>query len=310
MKNSSRNVARWVVAIVLLVCFGVSTAKELGTIKFSFSPGENISFIQKLTTLNEKDMGDKGRQLDESVSTTKITITKTKSGWDVLAEPQSISMKRNGEEVNNPIVSLLSSAVITYKLDSDGKIIDIDGYEPFIEGISKQVPPEVFKQLAPVLNVEAMKAKEIAEWNGRIGDYVGAEFQIGDTLVAETPFQIPNGPTITYSIQTSIAACVPCGEKKCVLIEQHYDSQADNLAKKVGDVVSNVSEALAPETKKPNFGSSSATIKGDVERVIDPETMLIYEEKVSRTITMEMDVPGVGHVPVKTTETRKYEFEY
>jgi len=310
MKVDLGNIAKWIFTVFLLTYFSSSISKELGTIKFSFSPGENISFIQKLTTIKEKDLGDKGQQLDESVSTTKITITKTKSGWDVLAEPKSISMKRNGEEIKNPIVSLLSSAVITYKLDSDGNIIDVDGYEPFIEGISKQIPPEVFKQLAPILNIETMKAKEIAEWNGRIGDYVGAEVQIGDSFVAEIPFQIPNGPTINYSVQTNIAALVPCGDKNCIRIEQHYDSQADNLAKMTGEVVSNVTETLAPEIKRSSSDSNTATIKGDVARVIDPETMLIYREISSRTIALEIDIPGVGLVPVKTTETRKYEFEY
>jgi hypothetical protein len=304
------NVANWAVTIILLAYFSSSISKELDTINFSFAPGENISFTQKLTTIKEKDMGDKGKQLDESVSTTKITIIKTKSGWDVLAEPRSISMKRNGEEINNPIVSFLSSAVITYKLDSDGNILDVDGYEPFIEGISKQVTPEVFKQLKPILNIEAMKSKEIAEWNGRIGDYVGAEVQIGDTFVADVPYQIPNGTTINYSVQTKIAALVPCGDNKCVRIEQIYDSQADNLAKMTGEVVSNVTEAAVPEINKPSSESNTAVIKGNVTRVIDPNTMLVYEEESKRTIAMEIDIPGAGLVPVKTSETRKYEFEY
>jgi hypothetical protein len=304
------NVANWAVTIILLAYFSSAISKELDTIYFSFAPGENISFTQKLTTIKEKDMGDKGKQLDESVSTTKITIIKTKSGWDVLAEPRSISMKRNGEEINNPIVSFLSSAVITYKLDSDGNILDVDGYEPFIEGISKQVTPEVFKQLKPILNIEAMKSKEIAEWNGRIGDYVGAEAQIGDSFVADVPYQIPNGATINYSVQTKIAALVPCGDNKCVRIEQVYDSQADNLAKMTGEVVSNVTEAAVPEIIKPSSESNTAIIKGNVTRVIDPKTMLVYEEESKRTIAMEIDIPGAGLVPVKTSETRKYEFEY
>lgn len=310
MRVDLSKIAKWTVTIFLLAYFSISMSKEYETIKFSFSPGENISFLQRLTIIKEKDMGDKGRQLDESLSTVKITITKTESGWDVLAEPKSISMKRDGEEVNNPIVNLLSSAVITYKLDSDGNIIDVDGYEPFIEGISKQVTPEVFEQLAPILNIEAMKSKEIAEWNGRIGDYVGAEVQIGDSIVADVPYQIPNGTTINYSIQTNIAALVPCGENKCVRIEQRYDSEADNLAKMAGEVMSNVSDAIAPEKQKSSSDSNTAIIRGDVVRVLDPETMLVYEEESIRTIAMEIDIPGAGLVPIKTTETRKYEFEY
>jgi len=310
MKVDLNKVTKWMMAVILFAFFSNSMSKEPETIKFTYSPGENISYIQKLTTTKEKDLGEKGKQLDESVSSTKVTITKTKYGWDVLAEPKSISMSRNGEVVNNPIVSLLSSAVITYKLDSDANILSIDGYEPFIEGLSKQFPPEVFKQLEPILNIEVMKAKDVAEWNGRIVDYVGAEVQIGDSFVADVPYQIPNGPTINYSIQTNIAALVPCGDKKCIRIKQHYDSQADDLAVKTGKMVSNISGVLATEEKEGGSDNNTASIKGDVSRIIDPATMLIYSEKSSRTITMEIDIPGVGLTPAEVTETRMYEFEY
>jgi hypothetical protein len=33
-------------------------------------------------------------------------------------------------------------------------------------------------------------------------------------------------------------------------------------------------------------------------------------EKAERTIIMEMDMPGVGKIPVKITETRSYDYVY
>ena len=310
MRNDLGKRLNCALAIILLAYFGNAISKESESIKFSFAPGENISFTQKLTTIRENDMGEKGKQLDEAVSTTMITIRKTKSGWDVLEEPRSFSMKRNGKEINNPIVSLLASAVITYKLDSAGNILDVDGYEPFIEGISKQVTPEVFTQLKPILDIDAMKSKEIAEWNGRIGDYVGAEVQIGDSFVADAPYQLSNGEIINYRVHTKIAAFTPCGNSKCIRIEQFYDSQADKLAKMTGEFVSDVIETAAPEKNKADSESNTAVIKGTVTRVIDPDTMLIYEEESNRSIAMEIDIPGAGPVTVNTSETRKYEFEY
>ena len=310
MKNRVRYIAKLTFTFFILIYFNSSTSKEYETIKFSFSPGENISFTQKLTATKVKDMGNKGKQVDVSISSTLVSMAKTNSGWNVRAEPKSIYMKRNGVEVNNPIVKLLSSVVMTYRLDNSGRILDVKGLEPFIEGLSKQMPPEVFKQLAPILNIEVMKAKEMAEWNGRIGDYVGESVQIGDQLVADVPYQIPGGTTINYTVKTNIAAFVPCGNNKCVRIEQFYDSQADSVAKMAGDVVSNVTEALAPELRKSGSESNTARIKGNVTRVIDPDTMLIYGEESSRTIEMEIDIPGMGLVPTKTTETRIYEFVY
>jgi len=295
---------------ILLVLTNNSVAKENSTIKFFFAPPASTGFIQKLTVVKEKYLGEDIFQLDESVLSTKISITKTQSGWDALAESKVLSIKRNGEVIDNPIASLLASTVIAYKLDANGKILNIGGYEALIEAVSKQLPPEVYKQLTPILNIEAMKAKDIAEWNGRISEFVGAEVKVGDSFVANTPYQLPNGSAISYVVRTRIAAIVPCGKKKCVRIEQTYDTQADNLAKLSGEVVSNISQTITPELQKSNADNNTATIQGTITRVIDPKTMLIYEESANRTIVMRMDISGKGLVPVKTKESRKYEFIY
>lgn len=303
-------IVKWFGAIFLMGVFCNAIAKESPTIKFSFAPKANMSFTQKLTMIKEKKFEGGASQTEESFSTTKITILKTKAGWDVLAEPKNIVLKRNGEPVQNPLANLLASAVITYKLDPNGEIVDISGIEAFIDGLAKQLPPEVFKQLAPILNADAMKAKEKVEWQGRVGDFLGASVVIGDSFVADAPFQLPNGSIMTYQIKTNIAALVPCGKKKCVRIEQTYSSQADNVAKLAGQVTSNTVQAIAPEMPKLNSENNEAMITGLVTRVVDPKTMLFYGENSSRTIAMKMDIPGKGLIPITLIETRKYEFIY
>lgn len=310
MKSHLRSILQCSLAIAIVASSGESRSEEKEIIRFSFAPGDKMSFLQKLSTRKEKDMGAKGTQLDEFVGTTRITISRTNVGWDVLAEPKGIHVTRNGQVVDNPIVNLLSSAVITYKLDPGGNIVDVEGYEAFVEGISKQLPAQVFKQLAPVINVEAMKAKEIAEWNSRFGDYLGAEVAIGDSFVAKVPFQLPNGPTLEYDVKTIISAVEPCAETSCIRIDQNYDTEADDMAKLSGEIVNNVVKEILPEGPKSRSENNSARISGNVLRLIDPKTMLIYKEELRRVMDMTTDIPGEGLIPIKMTETRSYEFEY
>lgn len=300
---------------ILVVVFICSVSNELSaaekrSIKFSFSPGENISFIEKLTMIKEKDMGEHGKQIDESIITSKITITRTKSGWDVLAEPLSVSLKRNGEAIDDRFIKLISSAVVTSKLDAQGNIVDVEGYQAFVEGLSKQMPEPFSQRLSSVLNVEMMKAKEIASWKGRIGDFVGAEVEVGDSFVGSEPFELPNGVTINFNVKTNISAIEPCGQHECVRIEQVYDSRTNNVAKVASNIVSNVLRGDSPETSKENTENGSATIHGMVQRIIDPHTMLIYAEESTRTVNMMVDIPGVNSVPMSMTETRVYEYQY
>ncbi len=300
-------------SVVLLICALVGASvnsQEADAIKFTFAPGENVSFLQKLSMRKEKDLGNGNKQLDESLSTTKFTISQTTAGWEVLVQPQSITMKRDGEQVENPIVKLLSSAVITYSLSPDGNILDVAGYDAFINSIATVVPPEVFSQLSPVLNVDAMKAKEIAEWNGRYGDYLGVEVNVGDKFTATVPFQLPNGSAIEYEVETNIAALEPCGTGTCVRIHQVYDSDARNAAKMSADMVNELARKTSPNARTATSDDNAATISGNISRLIDPNTMLIYGEKLTRTISMAVAIDGEGSNKVVMTENRNYEYEY
>ena len=110
-------------------------------------------------------------------------------------------MKRNGQEVNNPIIGLLSKVTITYKLDKEGNLLDIVGYEKVMETLNSQFPSEVVEKLSPMLNTEALKQRDISEWYGRIGDYINKKISIGDVWEYEVPFTLPNGIDLNYKIQ-------------------------------------------------------------------------------------------------------------
>ena len=291
-----------------LIFTGNAFAKN---IIFSFDPKDGTTFTQKLSTTREKQLGPAGTQIDESLSMTKIICKKTKEGWDINAQPINAIMKRNGKEVNNPIVSLLSKVKITYKLDQEGVLKDIVGYEKVWEALSSQFPPEVAQKLAPMLNSETLKQREIAEWNGRIGDYLSKEISIGDVWEYEVPFTLPSGVDLNYKVKTHFKEQIQCGKSKCIFIEQIYDSAAEGMADLMNDVVKTVSEGDEEKKKiMPKVSQSGSSIKGKVTRVIDPTTMNIYKEEIERTMQMEMDVPGHGRIPTKMIEKRSYEYEY
>jgi len=77
-----------------------------------------------------------------------------------------------------------------------------------------------------------------------------------------------------------------------------------------GEVVNNVSNAINNEAKLSSPDNNTAHISGNVNCLIDPNTMLVNEENNTRVIDMQFNAPGIGFVPVKLTETRQYEFKY
>lgn len=297
--------------LLLILCLfipGCSSDKEF---KFAFNRKDGETYIQKLSISRERHRGPTDIQMDDTLSEARVICKKTSDGWDIDSQPISRIMYQNGKEVKSPLLALLTEFIITYRLDKDGEIKDVVGYEKVLEAIDSRYPSGVAEGLSSSLDVTTLKQREFSEWGRRIGDFLNKEFSIGDVWEDEKPFILPNGVEMTYKVKTQFKEMVQHKDIKCVLIEQTYDSTGKGMS----DLVSDVAESVIKEDgnkKGVSLEGSKVTtsIKGKVTRIIDPSTMNIYKEEAERTINMEMDIPGAGKIPVKMIETRSYEYEY
>jgi len=297
----------FLLAICLLIP-GCSPEKEY---RFTFNRKDGETYIQRLSISRERHTGPANIQMDDTLSVTRVTCKKTGEGWDIDSRPVSRVMMKNGKEVNNPLLALLPEFVITYKLDKDGALKDIIGYEKMAEAFKSRYQDRMPEGLSSMLDIDAIKKREFAEWNGRIGNFLNKEFSIGDVWESETHFTLPNGTELAYKVKTRFKEQVRHKNIRCVLIEQTYDSTGEGIAGLVNDITESVStDTDKKQGTMPKVSSSGSSIKGKMTRIIDPSTMNIYKEDAERTIIMQIDLPGAGSVPVKMIETRSYEYEY
>lgn len=295
------------------------------TVTFTFAPPDGIEYVQTLVTTRERIFDGTERQIDRSESEVAIVIDRVEDGYRMTAKPTGHKMVRDGKPVTDPISQMLQRAVATYRIDEEGQVRSIEGFGGLLDGIKDSLPPDVLEALAPMINEDALVAREVAEWNGRIGDFAGAEVTIGETIEGETPFTLPNGESMTYLSTTTFPGFRDCPAGSCVVIEIEYDSNAEALEALTVETVTDVVDAVGGidggesddptstdgNSTEPASGEAPASsIQGTVRRLIDPETMLIYEETVTRTIRMTMDIPGAGATPVVMNEDRIYRFRY
>ncbi len=295
-------------SVILLFTAGCSKDKDY---KFTFNRVDGETYKQKLSITKKRDMGPAGIRIDDTLSETMVTCKKTNQGWDIASKPIKRIMMRNGEEVENPLLDLLKDFTITYKVDKDGKLADVKGYEAVLEAIKKQYSPSVAETLATTLDAETLKERERSEWNGRIGIYINTSFSIGDVWEEDAPIKLQNGADVVYKVKTRFKELTQVNNTTCVVIEQTYDSTGEGLADWANEVADSVSkEADKKEDTDLKASKGGSSIKGNLTRVIDPATMNIYKEEGERIIRMEMEFPGMGKIPVVISETRSYEYEY
>lgn len=285
-----------------------SRATDERSFTMTFNPPEmTYDLIVKSTKV--RDMGDYGMQTDKGSSQSRITVDKTPEGFTVTSKPTAMALSRNGETIEDPSQQIILDSQIVYKLGPDGHLLTIEGYGDVVERLQSSLPVEVRAAAAQLFNESALVERDTAEWHGRIGDFIGKTLKAGEAWAGEYEFPLPTGGMVHYYSVGRVKEVVPCGSarKECLKIEFKYNSDA----KAVGEMMGTVLRTASGEA--PLDVDTSVTqpqIDGEGTRLIDPSTMLIYEETVVRTITMNMTLPNGSVLPTKMTETKEYTYQY
>ena len=275
------------------------------TISFKYAPPENTRFVQRIEMTRKKTYEGIGSQLDQSVSETLLTIGQEGDDFVMVARPLFLEMTRDGEPMTDPLAELLNDVILTYRISTEGEIEELEGFDILLERATTKLTPELVQELAAGLDEEAMIRREEVEWNGRIGDFAGKTFSMGEVLEGEVAFTLPTGENIVYQTRTWFPGYEPCGAGRCARVELRYDSDAEAFEE-------TISRSVGAIVEDDGAGSSSGgpRIVGAASRVIDPATMLIHSETLTRKISMTLEIPGKGTVLGDIREEKNYTFRY
>ena len=300
-----KNLAVSVIFTSTLISSGATGAEK---IRFNFNPPKDVNYTQIMNSMKKLEYQTGQSQTDASQAEVSINLTKSANGYNMTAVPISMTMYRDGQEIDSPLLALLNNLVTKYVIDSNGQLLSISGYDEFLAEVQKSLPPDMLKSISSVLNKEVLIAKENAEWDGRIGYFAGAEVEIGEKWLDTTDFQLPTGEVLVFYTVTSFDEIIDCNGRGCVKISFNYNSNAiklsgiagvaiDKVASTVGDSLV-VNEMILPE------------LFGEGYRIIDPGTMLIYDEYSNRTIRLEVASPGTEPMIVTIYEEKEYDYAY
>lgn len=278
------------------------------TILFEFAPPDSLDFRQTLVMTREKRTTDGWRQVDHSTITTDVSLRAGDDGYTLVHTPGTMTATRDGKPVLDPIMALFQDLVVTYFVDAEGNLQDVQGLDGLVERAGRLLPPDVARALEPALNEETLLEKERSEWNGRIADFVGALVVVGDSVASELPYALPNGQTLTYFTRLHVTGWrdTPIGPR--LQLDTIYDSDARSLDTFLSGLGDRVMTAVGADSLVLEFAGSR--VSGASRRLIDPATMLIHSEVATRTMSFTATLPGKGVVPLIVREERRYSYDY
>ncbi len=273
------------------------------SVEFRFSPGEGDTQVitKRHTRAHHRD-----EKVQTDVNETKVRTTATKSGdgYSIISETLATSLRRDEHNIASPMLEAMKGLKLTYTINSEGKLESIEGYRGILENLKTKFPPVLMQTFGPLFNEQSLRQQDKAEWHERIGQFVGKTVEIGKAWTAEESYPLPTGGRTPLHKATIFERWVDCAGSRCLQFRYIYHTDPAELAKLANQVSEGAMEIPPKAGQAPP--KPPAVITGGGKRVIDPATMKIHFEKITRTLQMESKTPGQSAVPIKVVETREY----
>jgi len=296
---TSTNIIKYFLSLTLIFCISLQVA-QAQSVTFRFGPPDGYKELQTTDSTIELYVDGQKRITDTNTSKTEIAYLKTDNGYKIINKLVGVDAKRNGNKVTSPVNDVLIGREVSFDLNSQGKIVEIEGYDTLLKEINKVVDPKMQAMFSKILEPELLKKKTITEWDGRIGDFIGKNVKEGEKWVSTSEYKLKN-ETLKYLITTVFTKV----SAESVRIDFSYTTDKNNVAK----IIKELNNDMVKNINISDFDSNSSSLTGSGYRILDPSTMLVKNEQISRSISAKVKTQdGVEH-NTKRTETRDYKFE-
>ena len=293
---------RFVLVLVL-----AATVLMAESVVFRFAPPEGDSQVVTKRHARAYHRHEKGAEtVQTDVSETKVRTAAAKSdgGYVIVSETLTSTLSRNEHDIASPMLEAMKGLKLTYTISGEGQLESIEGYRGVLENLKTKFPPVLMQTIGPLFNEQSLREQDKAEWQDRIGQFVGKTAEVGKAWTETEQYPLPTRGRIELHKATIFERWVDCAESRCLQLRYIYHTDSAELAKLANQVAKGAMQLPPdPEQAPPKL---PADITGEGTRVIDPATMKIYSEKITRTLQMKSKTPDQGVPPIKVVETREY----
>jgi hypothetical protein len=277
-----------------------------GTVEFRYAPPDGTTYVETAFTRVRLRSASRLRGWHETEEKVAVTIGRTPSG--ALQTYKGLARRSwlNGSAYNDPRNASFVGHELSYHIDPSGKLLAVGGVREFIERLRAATPKEL--ESRPSYSERAMLGRLQDQWNRAIADLVGRTLVIGQTVEARFPFRLPGGDSIAMPQKILALRFVACPVGRCVLVLQDYQSDDDALGAYVQAALQSdpIAVALGAARAQP----TGTRVASSTSRVIDPDTMRIYQEDGSESAIFTLDLPGRGPLRFERIDEGRRRFEY
>jgi hypothetical protein len=294
-------------AVVALfsVCLAGSTLAETPT--FSFDPPDSIEYRSTTRVERVRYIDGNPTSVDSTTTNSVHRVVRDGAIFEMMYQPVSILSFRNGSQIRNSILTAMSDTEFTYRVDSTGKALSVEGHNDVLAKVY-EAAPEMLQNAGAKLDPEQMAQRDQAEWNLRFEPLIGKPVVLGAVAWQSVPNLLPDGTALTSYVVISVADTFRVDGQLCGRVNYRMDSDAERLSSEL-EIPVDEFRANFPGASDPGI-TTGGRMKGAIQLVIEVATGLEHAERVESVIEMPVKGQNEDTHQLSVSEIQVKEYDY
>lgn len=271
-----------------------------------YAPADGETFVAASTVTRTTAIGGKEAKTDVSRKKSRVAVHRTEEGFENAVTVLSSRFEHEGHPIASPLFAAMEDLELTYRLDADGRLLGVTGYEKLADALKAKFPPAVSQAMAPLLDYRSVRLRDEAQYRQRHEEFLGRRFTPGAVQASAKAYALPYGGTIPLYVVTETRR----QDGGRLELRQTFGSDAEKLAAAHAAVDADDLRAAAKNIEAaPPKRYAAASVEGAGETVLEPDTLFIVSRNSSADIELEILQPPKEPLKVSMREVRKYTSE-
>ena len=260
------------------------------SVEFRFAPPEGVPLHESVELSEIVEAPGLGSSTLKLTGASQVTVARS-SAWkyDWTEKIEDMHLLVNGQDRFPDLGRQAQGIEIVTEVMDDGEAEAVRGGERLESLLSQLAASSTGSAPPPVAGPWSRREQERADWEERVHALSGRTVRLGETVETTGRFDFGKGRSLAHRALLTPKEWKPCGDDRCIAVAIEYATDPDEVARYADRSI----ETLVPDTNELSGAVviDSIEVSGDGERLIDPKTLLVREERVDKVLRLTLRGP-------------------
>ena len=275
------------------------------TVELLYAPSDGAVFDVSETTERQVVATNRDTVTDSRTRLSRVRVERLEEGFSNRTTILSVTLLRNGSNLSSPVFSAMSNLELDYRLDDEGNLVGITGYDQLPAATRATLPESLAKTLTGLLDYTSIQRAEENAYRRIYGALPARSLETGVAVASAATHVLPFGGSLPLYAVDILERRTVAAETLKLTRRYHTDPVAlagefEAIAESDLLATANGLQTMVPE------GQSGVSVQGSVETLLDSDGLLVASQTATLEYNLSLSQSSGDPVEVQVRETGRF----